>query len=109
MISSNLIAFLVIQGALPPRGWGWVEWVYGGLGMMWGPSRECGNDGNDVGMVGTTWGPRGQQGHGVETTETTAMVTSWGPSGGYGDDMGTRGMMWGQCGDDMGMMGTMWG
>ena len=35
----------------------------------------------------------------METTETTAMGTTWGPSGGYGDDMGMMGMMWGQCGD----------
>ena len=24
---------------IPPGGGGWVEWVSGGLGMMWGPSR----------------------------------------------------------------------
>ena len=36
----------------------------------------------------------------METTETTAMGTTWRPSGGYGDNVGTRGMMWGQCGDD---------
>ena len=39
-----------------------------------------------------TWGP---QGHGVETTETmetTAMGTTWRPSGGYGDDVGMTGM-----------------
>ena len=27
-----------------------------------------------------------------ETTETTAMGTTWGPSGGYGDDVGMTGM-----------------
>ena len=47
------------------------------------------DDGNDVGMTGMTWGPRGQ--HGVETTETTAIGTTWGPSGGYGDDVETMG------------------
>ena len=66
-----------------------------------------------------TWGPRGPQGqHGVETTETTetteettettAMGTTWGPSGGYGDDVGTTGMMWGcrgRCGDHGDNMG----
>ena len=44
-------------------------------------------------MTGMTWGPREE--HGVETTETTAMGTTWGPSGGYGDDMGTMGTIWG--------------
>ena len=40
-----------------------------------------------------TWGQRGQ--HGVETTETmetTAMGTTWGPSGGYEDDVQMMGM-----------------
>ena len=44
--------------------------------------------------MGTTemmWRQRGPWGqHGVEimeTTETTAMGTTWGPSGGYGDDV----------------------
>ena len=49
--------------------------------------------------MGTTglWGQ-----HGVETTETTAMGTKWGPSGGYGDDVGMMVMtreQQGQCGD----------
>ena len=70
---------------------------------MWGWQ---GQHGYDVGMMGTTWVPRGQ--HGVETTETmetTAMETTWGPSGGYGDDGDDMGMTWGwwgwqgQCGD----------
>ena len=34
------------------------------------------------------------------------METTWGPSGGYGDNMRTMGMMWGQCGDDEDDMGT---
>ena len=57
-----------------------------------------------------TWGQQGLWGqHGVETmetteqtTETTAMRTTWGPSGGYGDDRDNVGMMWGwrgHCGD----------
>ena len=33
-----------------------------------------------------------------ETTETTAMGTTWGPSGGYGDNGDNTGMMWGQRG-----------
>ena len=43
------------------------------------------------------------------------MQTTWGPSGGYGDDVGMTGMTWTQCGDDgdnmgtMGTTGTTWG
>ena len=46
------------------------------------------------------------------------METTWGPSGGYGDNMrmtGTTGMMgttWERCGDDVGTTGTtrgLWG
>ena len=37
-----------------------------------------------TGTVGTTW---------METTETTALGTTWGPSRGYGDDVGMMGMM----------------
>ena len=48
--------------------------------MMWGPSRQCRDDGDDT---GTTWGPQGQ--HGVETAETT----------GHGDHMGTFWGLWG--------------
>ena len=33
-----------------------------------------------------------------ETMETTAMGNTWGPSGGYGDDVGMTGMMWGRWG-----------
>ena len=43
-------------------------------------------------MTWGPWGPRGQ--HGVETMETTAMGTTWEPSGGYGDDVGMMGTMW---------------
>ena len=39
------------------------------------------------------WGQQGQ--HRVETTETTALGTTWGPSGGYGDDGDNTGTMWG--------------
>ena len=42
----------------------------------------------------------------METTETTAMGTTWGPSGGYGDDMGMMGMTWGRRGDDGDNVGT---
>ena len=37
------------------------------------------------------------------------MGTTWGPSGGHGDDVGMTGMTWGRHGDDMGTMGTTWG
>ena len=43
------------------------------------------------------------------------MGTTWGPSGGYGDDVGMMRMTWGQCGDDRddvgmtGTTGTTWG
>ena len=37
------------------------------------------------------------------------METTWGPSGGYGDNIRMTGTMWGQCGDDVGMTGTMRG
>ena len=40
------------------------------------------------------------------------METTWGPSGGYGDDgddVGTTWTMLGRCGDDVGMTGTTWG
>ena len=41
--------------------------------------------------------------------ESTAMGTTWGPSGGYGDNVGMTGMTREQHGDDVGMTGTMWG
>ena len=80
-----------------------------GLEMMWGPSRQCGDDGDntyDVGTTGTMWGP--------ETMETT----------GHGDLLGAMGMTWttgttwggdhrdhshGDLLGAMGMTGTMWG
>ena len=40
------------------------------------------------------------------------MGTTWGPSGGYGDDMGMMGTTRGQCGhdrDDVGTTRTTWG
>ena len=43
-------------GAPTPEGVGWVEWVSRGLGMMWRPSRQCGDD---MGITGMTWGPWG--------------------------------------------------
>ena len=56
-----------------------------------------------MGMTGIGWGPQGPRGqHGVETMETTeetmettAMGTTWGPHGGYGDDVEMTGMIWG--------------
>ena len=68
--------------------------------MMWGC---CADDRDYVGMTGTMWGQHRVET--METMETTAMGTTWGPSGGYGDDVGMIGTMWGQCGDH----GTTWG
>ena len=80
--------------------------------MMWGPSRWCRHNGDDTGM---TWGPWGRCGdHGDHgdmgwrpqrqwrPRRPQVMGTTWGPSGGYGDDVGTMGMThgWrGQRGD----------
>ena len=55
--------------------------------MMWGSSRQCGDDGDDTGM---TWGRRDDMG----TTGTT-----WGGDHGdhsHGDLLGAMGMTWGQ-------------
>ena len=75
--------------------------------MMWGCSRRCGHD---VGTTGTMWRPRGQH---VETMGTTCGDyrdhRPWGPSGGYGDNVGMTGMTRERCGDDVVMTGTMWG
>ena len=56
---------------------------------MWG---KHGDDRDDMGMMGTM-GTTGTTL--VETMETTAIGTTWRPSGGFGDDVGTTGMMWG--------------
>ena len=88
-------------GPPTPRGVGVGRVGILGLGMMWGPSRQHGDDVGMMGTMGMMWGPQGQ--HGVETTETTdttAMGTTWGPSGSYGDDMGMTGMTWGPHGDN---------
>ena len=37
------------------------------------------------------------------------METTWGPSGGYGDDVGMKGTTRGQHGDDGDDVGTTWG
>ena len=83
---------------------------------MWGPSRQCGDDRDDMGMM---WGWRGWRGdHGDHIDNIgwrpwrqrrpqrpQVMGTTWGPSWGYGDDVGMTGTMWGwwgwwgQCGD----------
>ena len=57
--------------------------------MMW---RQHGDDRDDMAMTGTM-GTTGTTL--VETMETTAIGTTWRPSGGFGDDVGTMGMMWG--------------
>ena len=49
--------------------------------MIWGPSRQCGDNRDDV---GTTW---------VGTTGMTG--TTWGRFGGYGDDGDDVGTTWG--------------
>ena len=64
---------------------GWVELVYGGVGMTWGPYRWCGDD---MGTTEMMWGPQRQHGD-----------TGW---------MGWVGGIWG-CEDDVKMMGMMWG
>ena len=56
------------------------------------------------------WGQRGYDRDNMWRPQTNE--TTWGPSGGYGDNMrmmGTTSMMWGQHGDDVGMTGTMQG
>ena len=66
------------------------------------------DDGDDVGMTGTTWGRCEDNRDNMWRPQT--METTWGPSGSYGDDVRTTGTMWGQCGDDgddVGMTGTM--
>ena len=60
---------------------------------MWGWRGRCGDDRDDGDNM---WRPQ-------------TMETTWGPSGGYGDNMrttGTTGMMWGQCGDNRDNVGT---
>ena len=37
------------------------------------------------------------------------MGTTWGPSGGYGDNVGITGTIWGQYGDNVGTTGMIWG
>ena len=66
MISSNLIAFLLIQGPNPPRGRGLDGVGIWGLGMMWGPLDNVETMGTMWGHMGTTWERRGQH---VETTD----------------------------------------
>ena len=100
-----LLHFYWFGAPHPQGGRGWVKWVSGRLGMMWGLSRRCLDDGDDTGM---TWGRRGDN---METTGTTwggdhgdhshgdHIGTFWG----YGDDTG-RG---GRHGDNVGTRGTM--
>ena len=49
------------------------------------------------------WGPQGQW----RPRRPQVIGTTWGPSGGYGDDVGTTGMTQGQHGDDGDEVGTM--
>ena len=103
-----------------PGGGRRVGWVSEELEIMWGPSRWFGDDGDDTGM---TWGQQGQSGdHGDHRDNMgwrprrqqrpwrpQTMGTTWGPSGGYGDDMGMMGMTRVRRGDDGDNVGTMWG
>ena len=56
--------------------------------MTWGQFGDDRDDVGTTGMMGTTW---------VETMGTTG--TTWGPSEGYGDNVGMTRMMWGRHGD----------
>ena len=104
-----LLYFYWFGAPTPQGGGGWVEWVSGGSGMIWGPSRQCGedrDDGHDVGTTGTTCGDHGDHGDNMwrprRLRRPQTLGTTWGPSGGYGDDVEMMGMMWGwwgQCGD----------
>ena len=90
-----LLHFYWFRALQPPGGGGWVEWVSGVLGMMWGPSRWHGDDGDNTETMERMWEPQ-------------TMETTWGPSGGYGDNVrttGMTGMMWGWGG----VTGTTWG
>ena len=108
-----LLHFYWFGAPTPQGGGGRVEWVSGGLEMMWGPSRWCGDDGDDTGMMwrwrgwcgdhtdNMGWRPRRQR----RPQRPQTMGTIWGPSG-------AMGMMWGQWGwhrDNVGMTGMMGG
>ena len=93
-----LLHFYCFGAPHPPGGEGWIDWVFGGLGMMWGPSRRRGDDEDDT---GTTWGRRGRRGDhgdnmGWRPQRPQVIGTTWGPSGGYGDNVGMTGTTWGQ-------------
>ena len=65
--------------------------------MMWGPSRLCGDDEDDMGMMWGRWGRCGDdEDHGDNMgrrlRKPQTMGPTWGPSGGYGDDVGMMGM-----------------
>ena len=74
----------MIWAPTPHGGGGQVGWLSGGLGMIWGPSRQCGDDGDDVGMTRTMWERRERWGqHG------------WGQRRPHGDLLGAMGTMLG--------------
>ena len=57
--------------------------------MTWGQQGRCGDDRDDVGMMGTSCGDHGDNMWRPQRPQT--MGTTWGPSGGYGDDVGMMG------------------
>ena len=102
------------MGPPTPQEGGGVEWISGGLGMMWGPSRWCGDDRNDTGTTWEWWGWRGDHGDhgdnmGWRQQRPQVMGTTWGPSGGYGDDVEMMGEWRGWHRDDVRTTGMMWG
>ena len=54
----------------------------GGLEMMWGWQGQCGDNRNDMGMMGTTWGWQGQCGDNRNDMGMTGMT--WGSQGRLG-------------------------
>ena len=87
------------------------------MGTFWGLWGWCGDDGDDMGMTWGWWGWCGDHGDYGDKGDTMGWRprrqwrrpqrpqpwgTTWGHSGGYGDNVGMTGMTWGwrgQCGD----------
>ena len=67
--------------------------------MMWGRQGWCGDDRDDVGMMGTCGDHRPWRQHGDLLGAMGTMGMMWGQCGDDGDDTGMTGTMWGQCGD----------
>ena len=60
---------------------------------LWGQHEDNGDDADNGDDRDTMWRPQ-------------TMETTWGPSGGYGDNMRTMGTMWGRREDDGDHVGT---